>query len=197
MTRRTVLTIGAVLIALMLGAGGMYVAMSGGGHHATMGGMHGHGADGSGHDEVNMPGLRGENATPEESAEIAILFRNFGSITREVENLPNGIRTVTGSSDPEVMEALVSHSVGMIDRVSQRDDPKILIQSPTLDIFFLRGDNIVSDVEVTDAGLVVVQTSDDPEIVTALQTHAAEVTEMADRGMAAVHDMMMRSGRSH
>lgn len=144
-----------------------------------------------------MPGLRGENASPEESAEIALMFRKFETITRSVENLPNGIRTLTTSSDQDVMDALVSHSVGMIDRVGQLDDPKIMIQSPTLDIFFLRGDGITSDVEITDAGLLVIQTSNDPEMVTALQTHAAEVTAMADRGMQAVHEMMMKTGASH
>ena len=163
--------------------------------------MHGHGA-GSGmgmhrHDEVNMPGLRGENATPEESAELAVMFRNFETITREVENLPNGIRTVTRSSDPQVMDVLVSHAVGMIDRVRRKDDPKIFIQSATLDAFFLHGDAIVSEVAVTDDGLVVVQTSDNPELVEALQLHAAEVTGMADRGMAAVHELMMQQGRGH
>lgn len=111
-------------------------------------GHHGHGADGMGHDEVNMPGLRGENATPEESAEIAVLFRNFQTLTREVTNLPDGIRTVTRSSD----------------------------------------------IEVTDEGIVVVQTSTDPEVVAALQLHATEVSDMAARGMQAVHERMMRSG---
>ncbi len=149
------------------------------------------------HDEENMPGLRGENASAEESAEIALLFRNFNTITREVENLPNGIRTTTRSSDQAVMDALVNHSIGMIDRVSARDDPKIRIQSPTLDMFFLHGDEIQSVVDVTDDGLVVIQTSNNPKIVTALQTHAAEVTDMADRGMEAVHDMMKRQGRGH
>ena len=33
-------------------------------------GLH-HGAGGAGHDEVNMPGLRGLDATPRESAELA------------------------------------------------------------------------------------------------------------------------------
>ena len=43
----------------------------------------------------------------------------------------------------------------------------------------------------------MIQTADDPEIVTALQTHAAEVSDMADRGMQAVHEMMMeRAGTS-
>jgi len=160
------------------------------------GGAHNHGA-GHVHDEVNMPGLRGENATAEESAEIAMLFKEFETITREVENLPNGIKTVTRSTDQVVMDALVSHSVGMIDRVGQLDDPKIIVQSPTLDIFFLRGAAITSNVEITDDGLVVVQTSDDPEMVAALHTHAAEVTAMTERGMAALHDMMTERGTGH
>jgi hypothetical protein len=149
------------------------------------------------HDETNMPGLQGENATPEESADLAVLFNNFDTITREVENLPNGIRTVTRSSDAVVMDALVNHSVGMIDRVGQLDDPKILIQSPTLDIFFLQGEDIVSEVSIEDEGLIVVQTSENPQIVEALQVHAAEVSAMADRGMQAVHEMMMANGESH
>ena len=92
------------------------------------------------------------------------------------------------------MASLVSHVVGMIDRVGREDDPKIMIQSPTLDIFFVRGEGITSDVSVTDEGIVVVQTSTDPEVVAALQTHAAEVSDMAARGMQAVHDAMMARG---
>ena len=159
----------------------------GGGH---MMGQH-HGADGTGHDEVNMPGLRGENATETESAELAVMFNNFQTLSREVENLPNGIRTVTRSSDPAVMDALVSHVVGMIGRVEAKDDPKIFIQSPTLDIFFDRAEKIDSTIDVTDEGIVVTQTSDDPELVEAMHVHAAEVSAMAERGMQAVHEMMM------
>jgi len=154
--------------------------------------LHGHR-----HDEATMPGLRGENATQEESDEIALLFRAFDTITREVENLPNGIRTITRSSDPMVMDALVNHTVNMIDRVGKLDDPKIIIQSPTLDVFFVRGAAIASNVEITDAGLVVVQTSDDPEVIEALHIHAAEVTAMADQGMQAVHEMMKHRGTGH
>ena len=65
--------------------------------HMTGMEMHHHGADGSGHDEVNMPGLRDANATKEESDELAAMFRNFDKITRSAINLPNGIRTVTSS----------------------------------------------------------------------------------------------------
>ena len=80
----------------------------------------------------------------------------------------------------------------MIRRVEDKDDPQIIIQSRTLDIFFQRGDKIDSEIELTNEGIVVTQTSQDPELVTALQKHAAEVTDMADRGMQAVHEKMMQ-----
>lgn len=181
---KLVLTVAVVLGGISVG--GWTVAQN----------MHGHGA-GHMHDEANMPGLRGENATAEESAEIAVLFRGFETITREVQNLPNGIKTLTRSSDQAVVDALISHSVGMIDRVDQLDDPQTIIQSPTLDIFFLRGEAITSNIDIIEGGLLVIQTSDDPDVVAALHAHAAEVTAMTERGMDAVHDMMMERGKGH
>ena len=85
----------------------------------------------------------------------------------------------------------LSHVAGMIARVEQGRDPQIFIQSPTLDVFFARGDTLETVIDYTDAGIVVTQTSTDPLLVAALHAHAAEVTAMADRGMAAVHEMMM------
>jgi hypothetical protein len=155
----------------------------GGVHHS----LHAHG----GHDEENMPGLQGKNATPEESAELALMFRKFETLSRTVTNLSDGIRTVTKSSDEQAMDALVSHVVGMVGRVEVGDDPEIFIQSPTLDIFFARGDRIVSQIEVTEEGIVVVQTSQDPEVVLALQVHVAEVSDLSARRMQAVHEAMM------
>jgi hypothetical protein len=180
----------AIPVLAILGAGLFFMLKSDafykmshhmGGHEGMQGGMH---------DEANMPGLRGENATDQETAELAAMFRNFETITREVENLPKGIRTVTRSSDPEVMDQLTSHVIGMIDRVETMDDPKIFIQSPTLDIFFAQGDQLTTEIDLTDDGIIVVQTTENPELVRALHEHAAEVTAMSDRGMAAVHEMM-------
>jgi len=156
--------------------------------------MHGHGADGTGHDEVTMPGLRGVNATPGESSDLMIMFQHFDTLTREVENLPNGIRTVTGATDPYVMDALTRHVTQMIERVEAGDDPQILIQSPTLDIFFARYEGLENEIEMSEAGIVVTQTSDDPELVAALHIHAAEVSDMAARGMQSVHERMMEGG---
>ena len=190
--------VAAVVAFVAVLAGGSLVYVRGPAMAQMMGqmhgGMHAHGMGGAGHDEANMPGLRGENATPEESAELAVMFRSFNTFTREVTHLPDGIRTATRSSDPDVMAVLISHVTGMIGRVQSGDDPKIIIQSPTLDIFFQRGEGISSDITVTDEGIVVVQTSADPDVVAALQAHAAEVSQMAARGMAAVHDMMLSPG---
>lgn len=158
---------------------------------------HAHGADGTGHDQVTMPGLRGLDASPEESREMEILFRQFQGITRQVEPLENGIRTVTEAADPALAAVLIRHVVGMIGRVEEGRDPQVLIQSPTLDIFFARHDRIETEIEVTDTGVIVTQTSTDPELVAALQTHAAEVSDMVARGMVAVHERMMRMGQGH
>lgn len=192
--RNNIVKLRSLAITLLIGFGAMFnsnaVAQNPG--HLS-GGRHMHGADGTGHDEAIMPGLRGTNATSEESAELAGMFRNFETITREVSELPNGIRTVTRSSDDDVMELLVSHVTGMINRVEEGDDPDIFIQSQTLDILFERGERILSEIEITDEGIVVVQTSEDIEVVEALQVHAAEVSDMADRGMQAVHEKMMQN----
>ena len=112
------------------------------------------------------------------------------AITRTVENLPNGIRTTTETADPELRDALVNHVVGMIGRVHEQRDPQIPIQSPTLSILFDRADAIETDMEPTDSGITVIQTSDDPQVVAALQKHAAEVSDLAARGMQSVHDAM-------
>ena len=186
------MVIGVALVAIGLGVAfeetiqtRMYTYM-----HSSMHDRHS--ANGMGHDIKNMPGLRGANASQAESDELAVMFENFDTISREVTNLPNGIRTVTRSSDEAVMAVLVSHIIGMIDRVERGDDPQIFIQSPTLDILFLNGAEMQSQIDVTDEGIVVVRTSTDPDVVAALHTHAAEISDMADRGMQAVHEAMMQ-----
>jgi len=67
------------LVAGLLLASGGYWYSGGSAMVALMGhspGMHGHGQGVERHDEVNMPGLKGAKATAEESAELAVMFRN-------------------------------------------------------------------------------------------------------------------------
>lgn len=159
-------------------------------------GMHTHMTDANGaliHDEVNMPGLIGENTTADEVDALKELFINHKGITRTVENLPNGIRTVTTAQNEVLRDAIVNHVASMIYRVEDGLDPRIPIQSPTLDLLFEKPELITTDIEFTETGVIVVQTSDDADMVEALQTHAGEVSDLAERGMVAVHETMMKS----
>ena len=182
---------GFVAVLLTMAIGFWFAQMRGYDAHAVMHAkMHGEGGMHQEHDMLNMPGLRGRDATAEESEELAVMFRRFEEITRTVENLPNGIRTATFAEDEALMGIVTSHVIGMIDRVDMGRDPEVIIQSPTLDILFERRASIVTEMDVTEEGIVVIQTSDDPEVVAALHTHAAEVSAMVERGMEAVHEMM-------
>ncbi|WP_438990329.1 hypothetical protein [Lentibacter sp.] len=182
---------GFVALLLALGVGFGVAQMRGHDAQAAIHAkMHGAGGMHQEHDMVNMPGLKGRDATAEESEELAVMFRRFEEISRSVENLPNGIRTVTFAQDEELMGVVASHVIGMIDRVDMGRDPEVMIQSPTLDILFERRASLVTEMDMTEAGIVVIQTSDDPEVVAALHLHAAEVSAMVERGMEAVHEMM-------
>ena len=139
-----------------------------------------------------MPGLQGKDTTEDEVIDLKAIFRNHAQITRSVENLSNGIRTITETKNDELRDAIVSHVVGMIARLEEKRDPKIIIQSPTLDKLFDGSEAIKTVVTMTETGVAVTQTSSDPSIVDALQTHADEVSDMARRGMQAVHERMMK-----
>ncbi|MEZ5721227.1 MAG: hypothetical protein R3D59_05880 [Paracoccaceae bacterium] len=136
-----------------------------GGTHMPGGHMPGgpmHGADGTGHDEVTMPGLRGLDATPEESAELAFMFRNFPGLNREVEparrrhpHLYLVGRSGSGRGAPEPCRRDAPK------RVDEGRDPQVFIQSPTLDILFERRATITTEIETSENGIWVTQTSTD------------------------------------
>ena len=143
------------------------------------------------HDEVNMPGLQGKDTTENEVDDLKTIFKNHKQITRTVENISNGITTTTETTDDKLRDALVSHVVAMVARLEEKRDPKIIIQSPTLDKLFAESDAIQTNITMTELGIVVTQTSTNPIVVKTLQTHAAEVSNMANRGMEAVHERML------
>lgn len=50
---------------------------------------------------------------------------------------------------------------------------------------------IRTEIVPTETGVKVTQRSDDPATMAALQLHALEVSDLAERGMRSVHDAMM------
>jgi hypothetical protein len=196
------LVIGSIAAATLL-VGGWAIAQSPG--HGP-GGMHGmgpgmrdqmgpgmRGRAGPGMMAMG-PGMMGGNATAGEHRDIRDLFFNHDGIKRTVTNLPDGIRTVTGSDDPQIAATIKKHVAEMGQRVEEGRDPGLPIETPALHAIFQNKDKIKSTYEVIEKGVVVVQTSTDPTTVKALQDHAAEVSELAQLGMVAAHEAMMRSG---
>jgi hypothetical protein len=214
--KKKILVIGGIAAATLL-VGGWALAQSAGhgpfGMHGMGMGMRGQMGPGM-HDQMG-PGMRGRmgpgmqgrmgpgmmgmgmmggNATMDERRDIHDLFFNHERIKRTVTNLPDGIRTVTESDDPQVAATIKKHVAKMGQRVEEGRDPGLPIETPALHAIFGHKDKIKSAYEVTEKGIIVVQTSTDAAAVKALQQHAAEVTDLAQRGMVAAHEAMMKNG---
>jgi hypothetical protein len=145
-----------------------------------------HGQDGAGHASMMAQML-----------EIHDLFTNHDRMTRTVTNLANGVRTLTESSDPRVAQLLKDHVTSSRQRVESGADPGLPIESDALRTIYANHKTIQTTVETTATGVLVVQTSDDPATVAALQQHASEVTSFVNEGMKAMHEAMMNRGRMH
>jgi uncharacterized protein YdcH (DUF465 family) len=149
------------------------------------------------HDEVNMPGLQGEDITDREIADLKRLFQKHNEISRLVENIPNGIITVTETDNEELRSSLIDHVTLMVTRLQEEKNPKVIIQSPTLHEIFEYYDEIETELELTEKGISVIQTSANAKVVALLQQHASEISDMVDRGMEAVHERMMNSSHQY
>jgi hypothetical protein len=172
---------------------GMGHGMGPGMMHRMGSGMHGRMGPGMMGMGPGMMGMSHGSASASEMADIHDLFLDHDRIRRTVTNLPDGIRTLTESDDPQIAEVIKRHVAEMGKRVEQGRDPDLPIETPALRAIFRDKDKIKSAYEMTEKGVVVVQTSSDAETVKALQTHAAEVSDLARRGMPAAHEAMMRN----
>jgi len=193
MKKRTIIGFAAAALALGIGAYA-FTASSQEGHGFGPPFMHhrglGHMGGGMG---PGMMGMRHDSATTAQLGVIHELIANHDRIRRTVTNLPDGIRTVTESDDPKVAGWIKTHVADMGRRVAAGDDPGLPIESPALHAIFRDKDKIRTTVETMEKGVAVVQTSNDASTVAELQKHAAEVTDLVQGGMTAVHTAMMRN----
>jgi hypothetical protein len=193
MNKRTITALAAGALALGIGAYAFTASSQEGHrfgppfmHHRGMGPMGGGVGPG-------MMGMGHDSATSAQLGVIHELIANHDRIRRTVTNLPDGIRTLTESDDPKVAEWIKTHVADMGRRVAAGDDPGLPIESPALHAIFRDKDKIRTTIETTEKGVTVVQTSDDASTIAELQKHAAEVTDLVQGGMSAVHTAMMRN----
>jgi len=162
------------------------------GHEASAG--HHHGAGGHAGSHGHMGGstamlTRQDAGSAADMKLVHDLLASNDKIRRTVTNLPDGIRTVTESDDPQTAQAIKAHVASMSARLN--DGREFNIFSNTLPVLFENKDKIKSTMQMTDKGTVAVRTSTDPKVVAALQGHASEVTELVNEGMVAMHRGMM------
>ena len=141
------------------------------------------------------PGMRGrggmmggDSSTAGIMQVVHQLMTNHDKLRRTVVNLPNGIRTLTESDDPAMVEQIRKHVDMTGALVAAGRDPNLPMSTPALHGVLQNGRKIERKIELTDKGVLVVETSDDSATVALLQKHAAEVTDLVKRGMAAMHD---------
>jgi len=178
-----------------MGPGGMGPGMMGGMGPMTRGMgpgmMHGAGPVGPAGEHGPMAGgVQHDDAFAADMHLVRDLILNHDRIKRTVTNLPDGIKTVTESDDPQISQALKAHVASMEKRLNEGRAFNLF--SPTIPVLFQNKDKIKTVVETTDKGATMTQTSSDPAVVAALQAHAVEVSELVRDGRFA----MMRSARA-
>jgi hypothetical protein len=108
------------------------------------------------------------------------LIDHRDSIRRTVKNLPNGIETLTESDQADVAATIQEHVEAMYDRVENVNP--IRMRDPLFREIFANAKKIKMDVEHTDHGVRVMETSQDPYVVKLLQEHAKVVSLFIKNG---------------
>lgn len=111
------------------------------------------------------------------------LLVRHADIRRGVVRLPNGMSTVTESDVPAVATLIQDHVRAMKARMD--DGRRVRTWDPVFAELFDRHDMIRISVELTAHGARVVETTDDPEALLLLRSHAAAVTEFVREGCPA------------
>jgi hypothetical protein len=115
------------------------------------------------------------------SAIHGLLF-NHTKIQRSVEDIPNGVRTVTTSADPEVTALIREHVLQMKERIEQ--GRPIRQMDPLFRELFKNHQHIHIAIENVEGGVRVTETSDTPRVTPLVRQHARRaVSEFVAEGM--------------
>jgi hypothetical protein len=125
-------------------------------------------ADGPGSPAADMQGIH-------------FLFAHRDSITRTVTEVPQGVRTVTETDDPEVTPQLQAHVEAMYARL--KDGAPIHARDPLFASLFRNADRIDARIEKTPKGVRVTETSSDSDVVKLIRKHAEVVSAFLKNGM--------------
>jgi hypothetical protein len=110
------------------------------------------------------------------------LLRDHTKIRRTVRHIDRGVEAQTESDDPRIAALIKDHVLAMKDRI--RDGYPVRGWDPVFRELFKRHHLIRIDVVLTEKGVKIVETSDDPETVRLMRSHAAGVSDFVKEGFA-------------
>jgi hypothetical protein len=108
------------------------------------------------------------------------LLDHKDAIERTVNELPNGVETVTESNEPEIADAIREHVASMYRRLD--DGRPIHRRDPLFAEIFAHADAIEMTMEDTERGLRVRETSSDPYVAELIKSHARVVSAFIANG---------------
>lgn len=140
-------------------------------------------------------GQHGPDARHDEDHDVFhFLLTNHKKIRRNVQELPNGVETLTESDDPEIASKIQEHVYWMQHRI-EKTSP-IRMRDPLFAELFQHTDKIRMKHEDTEKGVRVTETSEDPYVATLIKTHAKVVSGFVERGFAEAMKNHAVPGRS-
>tara|TARA_R110002111_G_scaffold153375_1_gene220219 strand:- start:207266 stop:208294 length:1029 start_codon:yes stop_codon:yes gene_type:complete len=157
-----------MVLLLICATAGTALAQPGPGRGAGRGLGRGHGGQGPAHDR--------------DHEDFRFLLTNHRQIKRTVKELPNGVKTVTESDDPQVAARIQKHVYWMKERVEKQQP--IRMRDPLFAEIFQHAEKIKMVVEKTEKGVRVTETSEDPYVAKLIKAHAKTVSGFVERGFA-------------
>lgn len=108
------------------------------------------------------------------------LLQRHEDLRREVENLPNGIRTRTLALTPDLVPLLHDHAAQMHRRMEEGFG--LRHWDPAFAEIFAQRDKVKLEIHLTENGVEALETSDDPNVVLLIQAHGAVVSGFVREG---------------
>jgi hypothetical protein len=112
------------------------------------------------------------------------MLANRHAIRRRVTNLPDGVETLTETDNERLRNVLIEHVDAMYARLE--DGRPIHQRDPLFAELFRHREQIEMNMELTELGIKVTETSDDPHVVKLIQSHAEVVSLFLENGHAEV-----------
>ncbi|MEZ6040604.1 MAG: DsrE family protein [Planctomycetaceae bacterium] len=114
------------------------------------------------------------------------LLDHHKEIRRTVENLPDGLHSVTESDNPEVVAKIQEHVAAMASRIE--DGRPVRMWDPLFRALFSVKEPMTLEYKDTTKGVEVTQRSDNRTVVLLLQAHAKVVSAFVAKGMEEAHE---------